>query len=83
MRLISDVNMIKYAPGYNTDGFARTPGWGTYTAAEVAQAVSDLGAYAEQKATLRAEMEDTAKDLKSHDQQCLIAGRAVPTGDRL
>ena len=57
MRLIGDINLIKYAPRYNGDESERTPGWGGYTDAEVTQTIIDLGVYTAQKATLRAKIQ--------------------------
>ena len=62
MSIIGDANSIKYTPGFNGDGSIRTPGWGSYTDGQVAEATHNLAEYVALKATLRSEMEETALD---------------------
>ena len=75
MRIIGDTNLIKYTPGFKGDGSIRTPGWGSYTDGQVAEATHNLAEYVALKATLRSEMEETALDLKSQ-ADCLTTYKA-------
>ena len=75
MRVIGDLNSIKYTPGFKGDGSIRTPGWGSYTDGQASEATHNLSEYVALKATLRSEMEETALDLKSQ-ADCLATYNA-------
>jgi hypothetical protein len=75
MRVIGDLNSIKYTPGVQGDGSTRTPGWGSYTDGQASEATHNLSEYVKLKAALRGEMEETALDLKSQ-ADCLATYNA-------